>query len=96
MESILGCSGRGHSQAVGCPRQHLNSLVQHLKTHLPVIPVSVAVEEHNVESSAECEVVLGIWGKEEMLLQGGWAASSFPTDLVPSDSTIPYFLTTMS
>lgn len=78
-----GCSGQGHSQAVGCPRQHLHSLVQHLKTHFPVIPVSVAVEQQSIECSAECEVILSAWGKEEMGSQAGWADCSFPTDLVP-------------
>lgn len=53
-----GCSGRGHSQAVGCPRKDLHSLVEHLETHLPVVPVGVAIEEQSIERSTECEVVL--------------------------------------
>ena len=59
-----GVPGRGErSQAVGCPRQHLHSLVQHLEAPLPVAAVRVAVEEQAVERGAQRQVVLGTCGR---------------------------------
>lgn len=52
----------GHSQAVRRPRQHLQSLVQHLEASLPVSVVSVAVEEQAIERRAQSQVILGPCG----------------------------------
>lgn len=41
----------------------MHGLIQHLKAHLPVILVSVAVEEQAIEYRTEGEVVLRPWGK---------------------------------
>lgn len=57
----VGGAGR-HLQTVCSPRQHLHRLAEHLEGALPVAAVGVAVEEHPVERSPQCQVILGLCG----------------------------------
>jgi hypothetical protein len=70
---------------VGCPWQHLHGFIQHLEAALPVILVSIAVEEQAVECSTECKVILGLWGREEEGDTGRQVPYSLQIDLMLSD-----------
>lgn len=64
--------GGSHSQAVCGLGQHLHRLVQHPEATLPVLEVSMAMEEQAVERSAQRQVLLGPCGRRQGSgVQGG-------------------------